>query len=111
MATTTRARPAERRLRRQPRQPASTSASSWLDSDGFPDADRLDDTDRGYENLSANMQVRTRLGAAQLALRHWRTEGTSEYSDFFLTPVDQDFETSTTVGGRAFPVARAATHA
>ena len=29
---------------------------------------------------------------ANWRLRHWRTDGTSEYSDFFLAPVDQDFE-------------------
>jgi outer membrane receptor protein involved in Fe transport len=58
---------------------------SWLDSAGFPTR-TLDDTDRGYENLSASAQLRADLGPAEVALRHWRAEGTSEYSDFFLTP-------------------------
>jgi vitamin B12 transporter len=79
---------------------------SWLDSAGFPTR-TLDDTDRGYENLSANLQVRMDVGAAQLALRHWRAAGTSEYSDFFLTPVDQDFESSTTSAELQFPLATA----
>jgi len=28
--------------------------------------------------------VRADIGPAQVALRHWRAQGTSEYSDFFL---------------------------
>jgi vitamin B12 transporter len=51
-----------------------------------------------------NGQLRGTLGRTELALRHWRSEGTSEYSDFFLTPLDQDFETSTTAAEVAFPV-------
>jgi vitamin B12 transporter len=80
---------------------------SWLDSAGFPTR-TVDDTDRGYENLSANAQLRADVGTAEVALRHWRAEGTSEYSDFFVTPVDQDFETSTSALGVAWPVGRAA---
>jgi vitamin B12 transporter len=80
---------------------------SWLDSAGFPTR-TLDDTDRGYENLSASAQLRADLGPAEVALRHWRAEGTSEYSDFFLTPVDQDFENSTSVLSVAWPLAEAA---
>ncbi|HSJ97701.1 MAG TPA: TonB-dependent receptor, partial [Myxococcota bacterium] len=76
---------------------------SWLDSAGFPTR-TLDDTDRGYENLSASAQLRADLGPAEVALRHWRAEGTSEYSDFFLTPVDQDFENSTSALSVAWPL-------
>ena len=79
---------------------------SWLDSAGFPTR-TLDDTDRGYENLSGTAQLRANLGPAELALRHWRAEGTSEYSDFFLTPVDQDFENSTSALSVAWPVGSA----
>lgn len=77
---------------------------SWLDSDGFPTR-TTDDTDRGFENLSANLQLRADLGSASVALRHWRAEGTSEYSDFFLTPVDQDFENAATSVEVAVPLA------
>jgi len=80
---------------------------SWLDSAGFPTR-TLDDTDRGYENLSASAQLRADLGPAEVALRHWRAEGTSEYSDFFLTPVDQDFENSTSALSVAWPLSAAA---
>jgi vitamin B12 transporter len=76
---------------------------AWLDSDGFPT--RSDDTtDRGYENLNANVQLRAGVGSSEVSLQHWRAEGTSEYSDFFLTPVDQDFETTTTAAALQTPV-------
>ncbi len=76
---------------------------SWTDSDGFPTR-TTDDIDRGYENLSANVALRADVGAAEVTVRHWRTAGTSEYSDFFLTPVDQDFVTSTTAAEVRLPV-------
>ena len=78
---------------------------AWLDSDGFPTRTG-DDTDRGYENLNANVQLRAAVGAGEVSMQHWRAEGTSEYSDFFLTPVDQDFETSTTSAALHLPVGR-----
>jgi len=68
-------------------------AASWLDSEGFPTRTG-DVTDRGYRNLSLQASARARLGGAELGLRAWRASGTSEYSDFFVTPVDQDFVTS-----------------
>jgi vitamin B12 transporter len=80
---------------------------SWVDSAGFPTR-TLDDSDRGYENLSASAQLRAELGPAEVALRHWRAEGTSEYSDFFLTPVDQDFENSASAVSVAWPLGAAA---
>lgn len=69
--------------------------ASWIDSAGFPTRTE-DDVDRGFDNLSATVRAQTRLGGLDLALRHWRAEGTSEYSDFLLTPVDQDFRNATT---------------
>jgi vitamin B12 transporter len=80
---------------------------SWLDSSGFPTRTN-DDVDRGYDNLSASAQLRADVGPAEVALRHWRAEGTSEYSDFFLTPVDQDFENSTTALSVALPAGASA---
>ena len=59
----------------------------------LPDA-HGDATDRGYENRSFTAAARTDLGAVELGFRAWHAEGTSEYSDFFVTPVDQDFENS-----------------
>ena len=67
----------------------------WQDTDGFPP--RLEsDIDRGYDNLSLNAYAARDIGRGEISLRHWRAEGTVEYLDFFLTPVDQDFENSTT---------------
>lgn len=77
---------------------------AWLDSAGFPTRSG-DGTDRGYENLNASVQLRAGVGSGgEVSLQHWRAEGTSEYSDFFLTPVDQDFETATTAAALRLPV-------
>jgi vitamin B12 transporter len=77
---------------------------SWLDSAGFPTR-TTDHTARGFDNLSASAQLRAEVGPAELALRHWSASGTTEYSDFFLTPVDQDFSNSTTSAEVGLPVA------
>ncbi len=74
---------------------------SWVDSDGFPTRSG-DSTDRGYENLSLTAAARTELAGVELGLRAWHAEGTSEYSDFFVTPVDQDFENSAFALSAAF---------
>ena len=66
---------------------------SWIDSQGFPT--RSDDSvDRGFDNLSLTMGGNMAVGAMDLTARLWQTQGNTEYSDFFLTPVDQDFDNS-----------------
>lgn len=66
----------------------------WQDTEGY--APRTDsDIVRGYDNLSANLYGSRRFGNNEISLRHWQTEGTVEYLDFFLTPLDQDFLNST----------------
>ncbi len=68
---------------------------NWQQTDGY--APRTDSgMERGYDNLSANLYGSRRLGASEISVRHWQTEGTVEYLDFFLNPVDQDFRNSTT---------------
>jgi vitamin B12 transporter len=68
-------------------------AVSWLNSDGFPT--RIGSTtDRGFDNLSVSANARTQIGEVDAAVRYWQASGSSEYSDFFLTPVDQDFRDS-----------------
>ncbi len=63
----------------------------WTDTDGFaPRAES--DTRRGYDNLSLNLFGSRRLGASEVSLRYWRADGNVEYLDFFLSPVDQDYE-------------------
>ena len=69
-------------------------AVNWQETDGF--APRTDsDVVRGYDNLSANIYGSRRFGAGEISFRHWQTQGTVEYLDFFLSPVDQDFENRT----------------
>ena len=64
-------------------------------TDGY--APRIDsDIERGYENLSANIYGLKHFGSNELSFRHWRAEGNAEYLDFFLEPVDQDFENTVT---------------
>jgi vitamin B12 transporter len=68
---------------------------AYIDSDGFPTR-TLDSTDRGFENVAMNVHGRAELGPLDVRLRHWQAQGRSEYSDFFLTPVDQDFRNAVT---------------
>jgi len=68
---------------------------NYAETDGFsPRAGS--DLDRGYDNFSANVYGSRRFGDAEISLRHWRAEGNVEYLDFFLSPVDQDFENTAT---------------
>jgi vitamin B12 transporter len=76
---------------------------SWLDSAGFPTR-TTDDTDRGFESLDGNVRLQASIGNADVSVQHWRAQGNSEYSDYFLAPVDQDFETATTAAELRMPV-------
>ena len=68
---------------------------NWQTTDGY--APRVDsDITRGYDNLSANLYGAKRFGANEVSVRHWRGAGNVEYLDFFLSPVDQDFENAVT---------------
>lgn len=68
---------------------------NWQDSDGF--APRVEsDLETGYDNLTLNMYAAREFGSSEISLRHWRAEGNVEYLDFFLSPVDQDFENQAT---------------
>jgi vitamin B12 transporter len=67
----------------------------WQDTAGYPP--RVgSDVDRGYDNFSLNVHAARDIGHGEISLRHWRAEGTVEYLDFFLTPIDQDFRNSVT---------------
>ena len=70
----------------------------WLDTDGYPP--RIEsDVDRGYDNLSLNLSAAREIHQGELSIRHWQADGTVEYLDFFLNPVDQDYSNSTTALG------------
>lgn len=59
-------------------------------TDGFPT--RVEsEIDNGHKNTNVNAYVGTKLGAVDTELSHWRGKGTTEYLDFFLTPLSQDF--------------------
>ncbi len=77
---------------------------NWQDSDGFP-VRTGSDLDRGYENLSASVYVQRRLGKNDVSVRHWQATGTVEYLDFFLSPLDQDFQNASTAIEILTPVA------
>jgi len=67
----------------------------WQDTDGY--APRVDsEIKRGYENLSANVYASKNVGNHELSARHWRGEGNVEYLDFFLAPVDQNYQNAVT---------------
>ncbi|MDJ0700157.1 MAG: TonB-dependent receptor [Woeseiaceae bacterium] len=68
---------------------------NWQATDGY--AQRTDsDVRRGYDNVSANLYAQRTFGNTDVGLRHWHAEGNVEYLDFFLTPVDQDYENGVT---------------
>jgi vitamin B12 transporter len=79
---------------------------AWTDSQGFPTR-TTDNVDRGFRNLNTTAQLRTGVGAADVSLSYWRADGTTEYSDFFLAPVDQDFANSTATIAVDFPLGTA----
>ncbi len=70
----------------------------WQSTDGY--APRIDsDLERGFDNLAANFYAARQFGAHEISVRHWRGEGTAEYLDFFLSPVEQDFVNAVTALG------------
>ncbi|MGH8496692.1 MAG: TonB-dependent receptor domain-containing protein [Gammaproteobacteria bacterium] len=83
-------------------------SAAWLSTDGFPTLS-ADDIDRGYDQLSVNLDAGLSIGPFVASLRHWQAEGTNEYSDFFARPVDQDYAnraTAVELAGRATGVWR-----
>ncbi|MCB1865656.1 MAG: TonB-dependent receptor [Chromatiales bacterium] len=71
-------------------------------TDGFPS--RVEsDLDRGYERDTAFLSAGWSGAMSEFAFTHWRADGNTEYLDFFLTPLDQDFVNSAQIlSGRAY---------
>jgi len=65
------------------------------DTDGFSTRTNAD-IDRGYDNASVGVSLEKRYDSGSVGFRHWNASGNVEYLDFFLTPVDQDFENRVT---------------
>ena len=68
---------------------------NWQATDGY--AIRSDsELERGHDNLSLNLYGRRDFGSTAVSLRHWRAAGNTEYLDFFLNPLDQDYRNEST---------------
>lgn len=52
--------------------------------------------DRGYDNFSVNLNAGTELGLFDMDFSSWWAQGKTEYLDFFLNPLDQDFQNGVT---------------
>ncbi|MBT8092198.1 MAG: TonB-dependent receptor, partial [Gammaproteobacteria bacterium] len=71
---------------------------NWQSTNGY--APRTDsDIERGYRNRSVSLYGTRHAGANEISLRHWQSDGSVEYLDFFLSPVDQDFSNFVTALG------------
>lgn len=66
---------------------------SNLDTDGFPT--RSDsELPSAHHNTTAQLKMTTRTGGARLSGSYWEARGNTEYLDFFLAPVEQDYRNS-----------------
>ena len=77
---------------------------SRFNTDGFP-VKTGSSVDRGYDNNSTRLKANTRLGNMNLEFSFWRASGTSEYLDFFATPLSQDYRNETLSLGLGFSAA------
>jgi vitamin B12 transporter len=78
---------------------------SALDTDGYA-TQSASPIESAHDNTSINAYAGTRLGAVDAEISRFQAGGTTEYLDFFLTPIDQDFENAVTaLNLRAEPVA------
>ncbi|MDH4072011.1 MAG: TonB-dependent receptor [Gammaproteobacteria bacterium] len=68
---------------------------NYSDTDGFPPS-TSSDIDRGYTNTTISLHGGLNAGNGFVGLRHWSAAGRTEYLDFFLSPLDQDFENRST---------------
>jgi vitamin B12 transporter len=80
-----------------------------LRTHGFPTRE-ASSSDRGYDNTTVNLMGEwLPTDALTLRARAWRAAGTSEYSDFFLSDVAQDFENSSYAAEAAYAASERAT--
>ena len=64
--------------------------AGYTDSAGFP-SQAASDIASGYHNLSLNLYGSKRFGSTNVELSHWQAGGTSDYLDFSLVPISEDF--------------------
>ncbi|MDR2876570.1 MAG: TonB-dependent receptor [Chromatiales bacterium] len=68
---------------------------SSYNTDGFAPS-TSSDVKRGHDNLGVNAHVGQRFSLFDVELTHFQAQGNTEYLDFFLAPLDQDFLNSVT---------------
>jgi vitamin B12 transporter len=62
----------------------------YTDTSGFPSR-TTSDIASGYDNRSLNLYVGKQLGKVDAELSHWQAGGTSDYLDYSLAPLSQDY--------------------
>jgi vitamin B12 transporter len=62
----------------------------YSDTGGFPTR-TASDIASGYDNRSLNLYVGKQLGGVDAELSHWQAGGTSDYLDYSLAPLSQDY--------------------
>ncbi len=69
--------------------------ASRLETDGFP-PQRASTVARGHDNRTVGASVGGTIAGFEIEGRHWEAQGNTEYLDFFLIPLDQDFKNRVT---------------
>ena len=64
--------------------------AEYIDTDGFPTR-QASNQDRGHDNRNINFRIGSRFSNTDVEFRTWQAQGNTEYSGFFLEPLDQDF--------------------
>ena len=67
----------------------------YTDTAGYPTR-TTSDIASAYDNRSLNLYGGKTFGDTHVELSHWQAGGTSNYLDFFLTPISQDYANRTT---------------
>lgn len=78
----------------------------YQQTDGMPTM-AASSIDSGYDNLTGNLGLVLDAGDSSITARHWQTQGNTEYLDYFLNPLDQDFLNSASRLGWSMPLADA----
>ena len=68
---------------------------SFQNTDGYQTLIRATG-DRGYNNVTLNFDFGVDLGVVDVAFSTWASKGKTEYYDFFVTPIDQDYSNRVT---------------
>ncbi|MGH8270806.1 MAG: TonB-dependent receptor domain-containing protein [Gammaproteobacteria bacterium] len=68
---------------------------NWLETAGFP-TQTASNNASAYRNLSMHAQFGARNDSSEAYATFWRSAGTSDYLDFSLNPVSQDYDNRVT---------------